>query len=114
MDASVNQLTPNVSITFTSPLLRPVCPGANSVTLHIWTPNVPITLTVSDNVLERVSMWKSPSCTDGERGRFQTARIMATANFSSGTNNQFTANVLPFIADRVSPIIVVFIIICGK
>ena len=101
MNSRVSQVIPTVSITFTSRQLQPVYSGANIVTLHIWTPGDLVTLSVSDNVLERVSMWKSPSCSDGDIGRFQTARIMATTTFSSGSN-QFTANVLPFVANRVS------------
>lgn len=83
-----------------SPVLQPVYPGANNVTLHVWTPGS-IDLSVSDDTLERVNMWRHPTCGDRERDKYQTARIMATTRFASG-NNHFTANILPIIADRVS------------
>ena len=89
-----------MTITFSSPLLQPVYPGANNVTLHVWTPG-DISLSVSDNVLERVTGWRQPTCGSGDSDRYQTARIMATAEFTSG-NSQFTANILPIIAHRVS------------
>lgn len=102
VDDTVDQLIPNVTVTFVSPVLQPVYPGANSVTLHIWTPGG-VSLSVSDDVLERVSMWRPPTCGDGERSRYQTARIMATTEFTSGSK-QFTANILPIVAHRVSQI----------
>ena len=100
VDDSVNQLGQNVTVTLTAPTLQPVYPGANNMTLHIWIPDN-VNLSVTDTELERVDMWKSPSCGSDEPGRFQTARIMATSTFVSGANN-FTANVLPLIANRVS------------
>lgn len=100
LDDTVSQVIPNVTVNFTSPLLQPVYPGANTVTLHVWTPGF-VTLSVSDDTLERVSMWKEPTCREDDPARFQTARIMATSNFTSG-GNQFTANVLSIVADRVS------------
>ena len=85
-------------VRFMTTQLQPVYPSANDVTLHIWSPD-DVVLSVSDNTLERVSMWKSQSCSDPDS--YQRARIMATTTFSSGSS-QFTANILPFIAERVS------------
>ena len=99
VDSTVSQVIPNVTITFTSPpVLQPVHPSANAITLHIWTPG-DVALSVSDSTLEIVHEWKS-TCNAGP-DRYQTARIMAITNFTSGSN-QFTANILPFVANRVS------------
>ena len=101
VDAGVDQLGKNTTVAFTTPRLRPVYPGANNVTLHVWIPDTTINLTVSDTELERVDMWKSATCGSDEPGRFQTARLMAVATFRSGEDN-FTANILPIVAHRVS------------
>ena len=101
VDNTVSQVTPNVTVTFNAPpVLEPVHPSANRVTLHLWNPG-DIELSVSDDTLERVLTWKSSCTSNTDPDRYQTARITATTNFISG-NNQFTANILPLVAHRVS------------
>ena len=98
VDDTVSQVTPNVTVTFIAPsVLQPAHPSANTTTLHIWSPG-DVALSVSDNTLEKVNEWKS-SCSNDDS--YQTARIMAITNFTSG-NYQFTADILPVIANRVS------------
>ncbi len=72
------------------------------VTFHVWSP-IDFSLSLSDDTLSRVSGWRDNtdrSC-PGEDYVYQTARVLATAVFTSGRDN-FTANVVDLIIDTVS------------
>ena len=101
VDSSVDTLT----ITFTSSGLRPAHSQANMVTFHIWSPN-DFSLSLSDDTLTRVTGWRDSASCDSDQFVYQTARVMATAEFMSGSNS-FTANVVDLIINDVSACILV-------
>ena len=89
----------SVNITLGISGLRPVYRGADTIRIYIWTPSQ-VELTSSTDRLFRVAGWVE-DCRGGSGNQFQTARVFATARFSSGTNS-FSADVLRLVQNRVS------------
>lgn len=89
----------STSVTTSIAGLTPVYPGANSVVFYIWSLNRPsLSMDISTRNLHRVDRWQD--CATNQN-RFQTARLTATAQFSSGSQ-RFSADVYPLIANHVS------------
>lgn len=83
--------------------LIPIHGSANRIRFHIWTPVAStLELNVSTRTLYRVREWRDPATCASGQNRFQTARLSAYANFTSGSNT-FRANILSLISDNVSP-----------
>ena len=83
-------------------MLTPIHSSTNRIRFYVWSPSN-IELSSSTTVLSRVEGWEDSSCNG--INRFQTARLSATAEFSSGNDNRFVANVLPLIVNNVSIVI---------
>lgn len=87
-----------VTISFGSNQLTPA--QSHSITLHIWSPGI-ISLSLSDNTLSRVRGWRDACDTD--QFVYQTARVIATTEFTSGSDS-FTADIVDIIINNVSSI----------
>lgn len=100
VDTKVPSNLGTVTITYSTSQLIPVHSEANMAVLYIWSPT-DFTLSLSDNTLSRVNGWRDVSCDTTTPFVYQTARVLATALFTSGNDN-FTANVVDIIINNVS------------
>ena len=99
MDSGVPSTLGTVTITYSTSQLTPVHSEANMAVLYIWSPT-DFDLSLSDDTLSRVNGWRDESC-DATPFVYQTARVLATAEFTSG-DDSFTANVVDIIINNVS------------
>ena len=63
-----------------------------SITVQVWFPDLPLQLSVDDEILNSVQGWEILAGSDSCAQRYQTAGIEAHANFRAGTSS-FTARV---------------------
>lgn len=90
----------SVTITYNTSQLIPARQGANIAIFHIWSPTS-FRLSLSDDTLSLVRGWRdNATCAEGNYV-YQTARVLATADFTSGSDS-FTANVVDIIINTVS------------
>ncbi len=100
VDGDVSNSVESVTITYSTSQLTPAHQGANMAFLYIWS-TTDFRLSLSDDTLSRVRGWRDNEMCDKEEFVYQTARVLATAEFTSGSDS-FTANVVDIIIDTVS------------
>ncbi len=99
-DVSIADESGTVDVTATIPTLTPVFGEANRARLNIWLPG-PVKLSASTTTLYEVRGWRDPRACGNDDNQFQTSRLSAMANFTSGSD-YFEADVYSLISERVS------------